>query len=468
MNYNDLVLNRNKVEFLHEQTLELLEKKGIHIEHKGALDALKAHGCRIEDKVVFFTREQVEQAIKQSPRSFDWEAANDTVKVDGREKGLYGSGAGPAFFMEADGTVRRGRLEDYRNLARIVDSSDVIDFGHSLLVDIEDVPTERSPYIQVANLLKYMDKPINLTAMQTPEESVKTVARNQIQMIKKFYGKPEGNVVLGGACATAPMHYGTNDVDAILGFLEEKQPISLIACSLPVITSHASVVSTIVQNNAEVLAGLVLVQLIQPGTPFVYATISSSVNLRTVSALFGSAEVALMSAATASLADYYEVPYRSGGSLTDAVAVDFQAGVESAYNLAPIVLSNVDVMQFSCGTLGSLNITSLEKYVLDEQALKMALRMKQGLGIDPDKSYIEGILPIKHKGHFMTGPTPREYFDEHFVSDLFTKTDYNNWQQRDGKSLMEKAEARVQARLDAYEEREFDAEQMKIIADYLD
>ncbi|MCG8614838.1 MAG: trimethylamine methyltransferase family protein [Desulfobacterales bacterium] len=468
MKYNNMVLSKNEVEFLHGQTLELLEKKGIHFEHEGALATFKENGCKTDGNVVFFTRDQVEKAVNLSPRAFDWESRQATARVDGREKGLYGSAAGPAFFMDPDGTVRRGSLEDYRKLAKIVDTSDVIDFGHSLLVDIGDVPTERSPYIQVANLLKYMDKPINLTAMQTPEESVNTVARKQIQMIKRFYGKEEGNVVLGGACATAPMHYGTTDVDAILGFLEENQPISLIACSLPVITSHASVTGTIVQNNAEVLAGLVLVQMTRPGTPFVYATISSSVNLRTVSALFGSAEVALMSAATASLADYYEVPYRSGGSLTDAIAVDYQAGVESVYNLAPIILSDVDVMQFSCGSLGSLNITSLEKYVLDEESLKMALRMKQGLGIDTDKSYIEGILPINHKGHFMTGPTPKEYFDEHFISDLFTKTDYNNWQQKDGKALMEKAEERVKIRLDAYQEKSFDPAQLKIIEDYLD
>ena len=467
MNYNTLVLNREETEFLHGQTLALLEKKGIHFEHEGALAAFKKHGCRTDGNIVFFTRDQVEQAINLSPRSFDWESRMHTARVDGRQKGLYGSAAGPAFFMDPDGTVRRGTLADYIRLAKIVDTSDVIDFGHSLLVDIGDVPTERSPYIQVANLLKYMDKPINLTAMQTPEEPVNEVARKQIRMIKRFYGKEDGNVVLGGACATAPMHYGTTDVDAILGFLGEKQPISLIACSLPVITSHASITSTIVQNNAEVLAGLVLVQMVQPETPFVYATISSSVNLRTVSALFGSAEVALMSAATASLADYYDVPYRSGGSITDAVAVDFQAGAESAYNLAPIILSDVDVMQFSCGSLGSLNITSPEKYLLDEESLKMALRMKQGLGIDMDKSYIEGIMPIKHKGHFMTGPTPKEYFDEHFVSDLFTKTDYNNWQQKDGKTLMEKAVDRVAARLDAYEEKTLDAAQLEIIRDYL-
>ncbi len=466
MNFNEMILNRKQVEFFHEQTLELLEKKGIHFEHKGALEMFEKNGIKTDGNVVFFTREQVDAAVKLCPRTFEWESRTASVTVDGKAKSLCGSAAGPAFFMDSNNTVRRGQLQDYINIAKIVDSSDQLDFGHSLMVDIENVATERSPYVQVANLLKYMDKPINLTAMQTPKESVKDVAKNQIQMIKKFYGK-EGNVVLGGACATAPMHYGTNDVDVILGFLEEKQPISLIACSLPVITSHASIAATIIQNNAEVLAGLVLVQLVQPATPFVYATISSSVNLRTVSALFGSAEVALMSAATASLADYYDMPYRSGGALSDAVAVDFQAGAESAYNLAPIILSNVDVMQFSCGSLGSLNITSLEKYVLDEESLKMSLRMRQGLGIDMDKSYIEGIMPIKHKGHFMNGPTPKEYFNEHFVSDLFCKTDYNNWQQRDGKQLLERATEKVAARLEAYEEKSFDDAQIKGIQEYL-
>lgn len=466
MNMNHQFLSEKDAEFVHEQSLILLEKKGIHFGHKDAIEVFKKHGLKVEGNIVFFERDDVEKAIKLSPRSFQWETRDGSVTVDGREKSLCGSAAGPAFMMDADGTVRRGLLEDYVKICKIVDSSDQLQFVHSLLVDFNDVDTERLPYVQVANLLKYVDKPINLTALQTSSESVGEVAKKQIQMIKKFYGK-DGNVVLGGACATSPMHYGTNDVDAIMGFISEKQPISLIACSLPVITSHASIITTIIQNNAEILAGLVLVQLVQPETPFVYATISSSVNLRTVSPLFGSAEVALMSAATASLANYYDVPYRSGGSINDAADIDYQAGAESVFNLAPIIMSDVDVMQFACGSVGSLNITSLEKYLLDEQILRMSFRMKEGIAVDSEKSYVEDIMKVKHKTHFMNGPTPKAFFDEHLIPDIFTKVDYGIWKEKDGKGVVEKATEAVVARLEKYEEKEISAEQTAIIEPFL-
>ena len=117
---------------------------------------------------------------------------------------------------------------------------------------------------------------------------------------------------------------------------------------------------TIVQNNAELLAAIVLIQLIKPGLPIFYGNTSTSTNLRKVSMALGNTETALISLATAAMAKFYHMPFRTSGALNDAIDIDFQAGVESTLNLMCGVLSDVDLIYFAAGMLSGFNVTSLE------------------------------------------------------------------------------------------------------------
>ena len=85
----------------------------------------------------------------------------------------------------------------------------------------------------------------------------------------------------------------------------------------------------------------------------------------------GSSETALISLATAKMAKYYHMPFRASGALNDAIDIDYQAGAESALNLMCGTLSDVDLVYFAAGMLSGFNVTSLEKYVVDEQLIKM-------------------------------------------------------------------------------------------------
>ena len=130
-------------------------------------------------------------------------------------------------------------------------------------------------------------------------------------------------------------------------------------------------------------------------------------------------------------------------------------------------LSNVDLMYFAAGMLSGFNVTSLEKYVVDEQLIKMVKRLYTGVEIDKNKDYISEIKKVGPRGTFLHGRTPKEYRKEHFVPDIFVKQDYKSWQSEGSVSIKDKASEVVKKRLESYQAPSLTADQMKIVEPYL-
>ena len=465
MNFEKLYLNDEQIAHIHSQTLEVLDKKGIQFEHETALELFRAKGFRVEGDMVFFSQKQIEDALATCPKTFQWASLEGEMEVGQNMNTCFGSSAGPPFVMR-DGVVREGTLKDYIDIAKLVETSDVMNFSHLLMTDASDIVVADRPYVEMAALLKYTTKPINITALQTDKESVRQVAVNEIQMIKDYYGKSE-NIAIGGVCVTSPLCYSQTDVDVILGYVEGGQPVMVMTCTMPVMTAPGVFTSAIIQNNSEVLAGIVFTQLVNPGNPIIYANTSTSTNLMKMSLVLGCAETALISVCTAALAKFYGLPFRTGGSLSDAIDVDYQAGIESAYCASAAIYADVDIMQFSCGLFGSFNISSLEKYVLDEQNIKMALRMRQGVNCEVGQDYISQILAMKPRGSYIYNGTPPQYRQEFTTSAILNKEGYNAWQLNNGKSLLENATIAVDKRLESYVGRTLTKEQETFVGKYL-
>jgi len=61
-------------------------------------------------------------------------------------------------------------------------------------------------------------------------------------------------------------------------------------------------------HNAEVLAGVTLAQLTSPGTPMLYGSSTTAMDLRLAAASVGSPECGVISAAVAAIARQYRLP----------------------------------------------------------------------------------------------------------------------------------------------------------------
>ncbi len=466
MNLENLFLNKDDIEFIHEQSIKVLAEAGCIFDEDRAVEVFKKHGARVEGHTVFFTKEIIDEALATVVDSFEiYRPDGSLYKMGCGSKSMATAGS-PPYIME-NSKFRFALMDDYIKICKLVQSSDCLDMTHLLLCDTYDVDRNVRAYRMMAALLKYTTMPMSITALSTARADSGVIARDLTDMASQFIGVENKHVLVGCVSPISPLAYVKDALDSLYVYCEKNQPIQLATCSLPVLTSEASIVGTVIQNNAELLAAIALIQFLKPGLPIFYGNTSTSTNLKKISMALGSSETALISLATAAMAKYYHMPFRASGALNDAIDIDYQAGVESAITLMSGVLSDVDLVYFSAGMLSGFNVTSLEKYVVDEQLIKMLKRLYEGIAIDKSKDYTAEINAVGPRGNFLKGRTPKEYRREHFVPDIFVKEDYNTWQTEDGRSVKEKAADAVKQRIENYQAPEISADKLKVIEKYL-
>lgn len=466
MELEKFFFNQDDAAFVHEQSLKVLAETGCVFDDEKALDIFRKNGARVDGTTVYFTKELVDKALSTVVDSFELYRPDGTRYAMGKGSKCMCTAGSPPYILE-DGKFRFAVMDDYIKICKLVQTSDCLDMTHLNLCDTYDIDRNERAYHMMAALLRYTTLPISITALMTAKEDTGEVATRLIDMVSQFIGVEDEHVLIGCVSPISPLAYIKEALDALYVYCERNQPIQLAACSLPVLTSQASLMGTIIQNNAELLAAIVLIQLIRPGLPVFYGNTSTSTNLRKVSMALGNSETALFSLATAGMAKFYHMPFRTSGALNDAIDIDYQAGVESALNLMCGTLSDVDLIYFAAGMLSGFNVTSLEKYVVDEQLIKMVKRLYKGIDIDKNKDYTAEIKKVGPRGTFLYGRTPKDYRKEHFIPDIFVKQDYKAWESEGSVSIKERASEVVKARLESYKAPDISPEQMKVIEKYL-
>lgn len=467
MELEKLFFTEDDAQFVHEQSLKVLAETGCVFDDEKALDIFKKHGAKVDGHTVYFTKELVDKALSTVVDSLELYRPDGTVYQMGKGSRTMCTAGSPPYILE-DGKFRFAVIDDYVRICKLVQTSNCLDMTHLNLCDTYDIDRNERAYHMMAALLRYTTLPISVTSLMTAKEDTGMVATRLIDMVSQFIGKTNNEPVLIGCVSPiSPLAYIKEALDALYVYCERNQPIQLAACSLPVLTSQASLMGTIVQNNAELLAAIVLIQLIKPGLPIFYGNTSTSTNLRKVSMALGNSETALISLATAKMAKFYHMPFRTSGALNDAIDIDFQAGVESTLNLMCGVLSDVDLIYFAAGMLSGFNVTSLEKYVVDEQLIKMVKRLYDGVAIDKTKDYTAEIKKVGPKGTFLYGRTPKEYRKEHFIPNIFVKQDYKSWESEGAVSIKDRASEVVKQRIESYQAPSITPEQLKVIEKYL-
>jgi trimethylamine--corrinoid protein Co-methyltransferase len=124
--------------------------------------------------------------------------------------------------------------------------------------------------------------------------------------------------------------------------------------------------------------------MVNPGTPVVFGSTSTNIDMRSGALAIGSPELSQMIVAHAQLARHYGLPSRSGGALTDASYPDAQAAFESMMSLLTTVNSGVNFVLHAGGILSSYLAFSYEKFVLDDEMCGMVRRLHQGIDVEPD------------------------------------------------------------------------------------
>jgi trimethylamine--corrinoid protein Co-methyltransferase len=418
------VLRDVQLQNIHEKTLYLLEKVGIAIKHGPTIELLAEHGARVEGGLVKFPPKLVNDTLALAPDEFLLSGRNRERSVRiGNGSLVCAPTSGEVFVQDMEGGRREGTLQDLTNFIKLCQSSDAIGVTDVAVVDPSDLKGNETVCRSMLEGIRNSDKPLQgLSGGVSQSELSIQMAEIATQATRKEH------FIIGIANTFSPLAWDQNMLEAIWSYSGANQPVVITCCSLGGVTAPISLAGSMVQNNAEILAGVVLSQLIRPTAPVVYGNTSSVADMKTMALATGAPEYALLETASCQLARYYHLPFRGGGGLTDAKDVDVQAGIESTSSLLCAFANRVDYIMHALGMMNGFMTVSYEKWIVDEEICARARRFFNGMDELTDET-MDVIQEIGAGGNFLSHKsTINNFRTALFIPAISDRDNWDNWQ----------------------------------------
>jgi trimethylamine--corrinoid protein Co-methyltransferase len=448
------VLSEDERAQVHERSLRILARTGVRVDTAQGRQFLREAGAEVDENttVVRFPRPLVEEALRLAPKTFTLGARRPGWGLRMNEGDCTLCVDGEAIFAldRETGERRLGTVADWLAATRLIDALDEVGMWW-FMVEASDRGDTMADYVAYLwDVFAHFSKHVQ-DAISTPEQ-----APWLLEVLQVLFGDRETirrehpySFLL---CPLSPLVIEGPYTDAYLALLGWDIPVAAMPMPLMGATAPASLISTVVLGNCEVLAMLCLIQAGAPGTPFIYAPALAVMEPRTGGYLGGAIEHGLLGAAATEMARYYGLPALSSGLGADAHAPGVQAAYERALNGLVPVLSWPDIL-VGPGLLGGSMILSLEQLLIDVEIFRMARQARRGIVTDEGRWLDDLIDRIGPAGHFMAEASTVDALrgGEWYMSDFGVHDSFEDWETAGRPALLEEAREKVDRILATHE-----------------
>lgn len=467
MNYFEY-FSQNELQRIHAATLRVLEKVGVDFGYEPALTLLAKAGCRVDGTRVYFPAKLVEEQIAKAPSQFTLHARNPEKNVIiGGDHIAYIPCYGPPFVSDLDGGRRESTLADFTNFVKLTHCSSHQDITGGVMAEPNDVPHQRRTAEMLYAALRYSDKPFMGGAMgaQAARETI-ALASIVFGSQEKLADRPPFVSIL---CSRSPLGYDDRMLGAIMVYADAGMPQLISSLCIAGVTSPVTLEGTLVIQNAEILAGITLTQLVREGAPVIFSGSSSIAAMRFGTLSIGAPEMAVNAAATAQMARFYRLPSRGGGAITDSKTADCQAASESMMSQLAATLAGINFVLHSAGILESYMVASYEKFILDDEICGMCKRIKRGEDITEDRLGLDLIEAVGPGGEYLTqNHTFHNFRSEFYRPAIEERGNFAGWQSTGGLTMEQRANSRWKEILANFTEPGLPGEVDRDLRDYID
>lgn len=418
---------------------------GVVIHHAEVLQLLAEAGAIVDlkEKRARFPEEMVIKGLDTAPKQYTSYGRNsDKVALLGQgAMNLISSPGQFSWFDPQTNERRRPYLADVCVAAKVGDALPNVTIVGALGVPA-DIPEAIRDVVQTLELLKGTQKPSRCWP----------ITRQSSRYVLEMYA-----AVAGGKQALrerpmveiflepiSPLALPETGLDVMLEYLEYGQPVSIGPMSMVTGTGPATIAGTLAQENAEILAGIVTIQTLKPGTPITYGGIPHIMDPRTSICSFGSAEQGLMAVAMCEIGHSYGFPVYINVNLTDAKTLDVQAGMEKMGSFILRASAGADLFGHA-GILGADHGASLLWLVIDDEAMEYARRVVRGFNVDEDTLAYSVIAEIGPTGMYLTHPHTLTYLRKELwvPRPLWTRDTYESWKSKGKRDMADRAMDRL-------------------------
>lgn len=425
------LLTSDQIQRIHEASLEVLQEVGLKVRFGPARELFAQHGCSVDSETlnVKFPRDVVEKYRKMAPPKFTFHGRDpkfDKTIPDDSPVIVTASSA-PDIIDPITGRERRAESGDIARIAHLINELPAYDmFSVSTLAD--DAPRDQFTISRLYPALKYCVKPIRMTTTDHKDTLATMEMAYMVAGGKEAY--KEHPFLTHHYCPTvSPLTMDVLSTENVMYFAGEGLPVYPTIVPNAGLTAPMSMAGTLVQGNAEYLATVSLMQMVQEGTPTIYATLATVADMRSGAYTSGAIECGMMHMAFAQMARFYNVPCGGYVGLTNAKLNDAQSGYETGMSGIAGLLGGMDMFNIG-GLIDALKTFDFAKAVIDDELAQMMKRMKRGISFSDDDLAVDLIKQIGPGGSFIK--------PKHTSARMKTEIVMTRIADRDARSIWEK------------------------------
>ena len=435
------VLSERDIQRIHEAALEVMEEAGVRFPSKRALDILEEAGCEVnrETMVAKLPADLVMDALRKAPAQFLLAGRDpkDDIFIDGFTSYLSTDGCAVDFYDIETGELRRSRKQDITDSCKVADFLPEISYIWGPPVSAQDVPAVTRP-------LHEIEASMDGTTMHIQPETV-------ISHKMAHFALEMASVVAGGKealrrrplfsymqCATDPLGQDGGSLEASMVAAEWGIPTGFMPMPMSCATAPATLAGNLVVATVDAVSPLVLMQLVNPGTPVYFAAAPTAIDLQTGGYTGGGPEDHLLAAGFSEICHFYQIPLAMGAFATGAKEPDWQAAVDNCFAGLMPVLTRTSILN-GAGTLNGSKIFSLQELIMDAEIYSIVAKVAEGIEVTDETLAVDLIKEIGPGGNYLAAKHTRKHMGRIWRPTVYDRKPYGAWFESGKKGAFEEA-----------------------------
>ena len=455
---------------IHEASMTVLEDYGIEVLSERVRASFRGAGARVDDShgIVRPDRELVLDLVALAPGAFSLTPRNPNRQLEvGGAHIHFGMVSGPPNVHDCVNGRRSGNFADYERLVQLGQTFNAIHFFGNQSVAPIDLPAQTRHLDTYRASLILSDKVFSAVPIGRGRvrDAVEMVARARGLSLRELAISPS---LFGNININSPRKLDEAMSEGALALAEYGQAVIVTPFTLMGAMTPVTLAAGLVQQNAEALFGIAMVQLFFPGTPVVYGGFTSNVDMRSGAPAFGTPENAKANLAGGQLARHYGLPYRSSGCNASNTA-DAQAVYETQMSLWSAVLGNGNLVYHAAGWLEGGLVASFEKVIIDVEILQNLTCLFSKPKVNTEELALDAIGAVPPGGHFFGTEHTMQRYESAFYQPLLSDWQNNeSWVEAGAKDATQRATDLWRQAIHSFEPPPIDPGRLEAIDEYVE
>jgi trimethylamine--corrinoid protein Co-methyltransferase len=455
-----------------EEAIQVLQSPGIKVGSPEAVELLYSSGAQVDesDRVVKLPEELIFRSLDEVPRDFYlYDAGGSQAVHYAGDEVHFDPGSSGVNILDSDTLEHRpSETDDLVDIIKISEMLDEYD-AQSTAVICNDVPEEIGDFYRLYLVLILSNKPIVTGAFSTSTTHV------MFELLRISAGSSQTAVekprAIFDVCPSPPLNWTDFGAQNLIDLARENIPAQIVSMPLSGAAAPVTLIGSIVQHAAECLSGITIHQLANPGAAIVWGGAPAQFHMREGTTSIGAPETSLLVSGYAQVGKFLNLPTHAYLTATDSKLVDAQAGMESASSTLIGALSGINMIS-GAGMLDFLACQSLEKIIIDAEAIANARRFLQGIKSLTKTLALEHYQNFEFPGNFLAQDLTRQLYKDvqYMPSDVIDRSSLRAWKQKGSNEVFARAKVRVQELLESYQptgmSSELERELHKIVSTY--